>query len=92
MDRDRAGCLVLEGTGCLSHDARGKALALCRPAEAVIRDYIALRHSSEVGEVADFVTATMIGLSAKARNGHSLAQLLATSRIAEPAISQALQR
>ena len=61
-----------------------------RAAESVIRDYIAERHPDEAARVADYVSTTMSGLSAKARNGHHLDQLLATARLAGLALAQAL--
>ncbi len=57
-------------------------------AEAVIRDYIAARHPEDARRLTDFVSTTMSGLSAKARNGHGLDQLLATARIAGLALAQ----
>jgi TetR/AcrR family transcriptional repressor for divergent bdcA len=56
----------------------------------VIRDYIAARHHEDAERLTDFVSTTVSGLSAKARNGHSLDQLLATARLASLAIAQAL--
>jgi TetR/AcrR family transcriptional repressor for divergent bdcA len=84
------GCLVLEGTRCVDPDAREAARAFNLAAERVIRDYIAARHPEDAGHVTDFVSTTMSGLSAKARNGHGLDQLLATARLAGLALAQAL--
>jgi TetR/AcrR family transcriptional repressor for divergent bdcA len=84
------GCLVLEGTRCNDPDAREAALAFNHAAEVVIRDYIAARHPDEAERLMDFVSTTMSGLSAKARNGHSLDQLLGTARLAGLALAQAL--
>jgi TetR/AcrR family transcriptional repressor for divergent bdcA len=89
-DPDARGCLVLEGTRSNDAEARATALAHNRAAEAMIRDYIAARHPAEAERVADFVSTTMSGLSAKARNGHSLEQLLSTARLAGLAIRQIL--
>ena len=89
-DHGAAGCLVLEGTRCNDHEAREAARVFSRAAEGVIRDYIASRHPSEAERVMDFVSTTMCGLSAKARDGHSLDQLLATARLAGLALAQAL--
>ena len=89
-DPAAAGCLVLEGTRCNDGEAREAARALNLAAEGVIRDYIAARHPEEAARVTDFVSTTMSGLSAKARNGHSLEQLLATARLASLALTQAL--
>lgn len=85
-----AGCLVLEGTRCDDRDARDAARTLNLAAEDVIRDYIAARHPEDAERLTDFVSTTMSGLSAKARNGHGLDQLLATARLAGLAIAQAL--
>lgn len=84
------GCLVLEGTRCTDQEAREAAIAFNRSAENMIRDYIAVRHPEQAASVADFVSTTMSGLSAKARHGHSLDQLLTTARIAGLALKQAL--
>ncbi len=89
-DPAAAGCLVLEGTRCNDEEAREAARAFNLAAEGVIRSYIAARHSEEAERVADFVSTTMSGLSAKARNGHGLDQLLATARLAGLALAQAL--
>jgi len=56
----------------------------------VIRQYIAARHPDAAERLTDFVSTTMSGLSAKARNGHGFDQLLATARLAGTAIAQAL--
>lgn len=84
------GCLVIEGTRCTDLDARKVACAYIRSAEGAIRDYIAARYPEEADRVTDFVSTTMSGLSAKARNGHSLEQLLATARLAGSALVLAL--
>jgi len=89
-DPGAPGCLVLEGTRCNDQDAREAALVFNRAAESMIRDYVAARHPAEAARVADFVSTTMSGLSAKARNGHSLDQLLATAQLAALALKQAL--
>jgi TetR/AcrR family transcriptional regulator, repressor for divergent bdcA len=89
-DPAAAGCLVLEGTRCNDQEAREAARAFNLAAEGVIRDYIAARHPEEAERVTDFVSTTMSGLSAKARNGHGLDQLLATARLASVALAQVL--
>jgi len=88
-DPAAAGCLVLEGTRCNDQEARAAARTFNVAAEGVIRDYIAERHPEEAGRVADFVSTVMSGLSAKARGGHGLEQLLATARMAGAALAQA---
>ncbi|HWJ70550.1 MAG TPA: helix-turn-helix domain-containing protein [Sphingobium sp.] len=89
-DPKATGCLVLEGTRCNDPEARSAAIAYNVAAEEVIRDYIAARYPEEAGRLTDFVSSTMSGLSAKARHGHSLDQLLATARLAGLAIKQVL--
>ena len=89
-DPAAGGCLVLEGTRCNDQGAREAACALNRGAEAFIRDYIAARHPEDADRVADFVSTTMSGLSAKARNGHDLPRLLATARLAGCVLAQIL--
>lgn len=85
-----AGCLVLEGTRSNDREAREAACAFNLAAEGVIRHYIAARHPEDAQRLTDFVSTTMSGLSAKARNGHNLDQLLATARLAGLALAQAL--
>ena len=89
-DPAAAGCLVLEGTRCIDEEAREAAGAFNVAAEGVIRGYVAARYPEEAERVTDFVSTTMSGLSAKARNGHGLDQLLATARLAGLALAQAL--
>ncbi len=89
-DSAAPGCLVLEGTRCNDREAREAACAFNVAAEAAIRDYVGARHPEAAERVTDFVSTTMSGLSAKARNGHSLGQLLATARLAGSALPQAL--
>lgn len=89
-DPDAAGCLVLEGLHCNDREAREAARAYNLAAEDLIRDYIAARHPAEARSLTDFVSTTMSGLSAKARNGHGLDQLLTTARLAGLALAQAI--
>jgi TetR/AcrR family transcriptional repressor for divergent bdcA len=85
-----SGCMVVEGTRSNDRDAREAACTLGLAAETVIHDYVAARHPEDAGRLTDFVSTTMSGLSAKARNGHGLDQLLATARLAGLAITHAL--
>ncbi|ALJ16225.1 TetR/AcrR family transcriptional regulator [Sphingopyxis macrogoltabida] len=89
-DPAAGGCLVLEGTRCNDEGAREAARALNEGAETFIRDYVAARHPDAAGEVADFVSTAMSGLSAKARSGHDLPRLLATARLAGRALALTL--
>jgi len=89
-DPTAAGCLVVEGTRSNDADARAAACAFNLAAEDMIRAYIAERHPDDAARITDFVSTTMTGLSAKARNGHGLDQLLATARLAGAAVAQAL--
>lgn len=90
-DPGAAGCLVLEGVRCDDRDAREAARAYNIAAEAVIRDFVAARCPAEAEQLTDFVSTTMSGLSAKARSGHGVDQLLATARLAGLALRQAVQ-
>jgi TetR/AcrR family transcriptional repressor for divergent bdcA len=87
---EAAGCLVLEGTRCNDKEAQNAARAYNLAAEDIIRNYVAARHPDEAERLTDFVSTTMSGLSAKARNGHGLDRLLDTARLASRALSQAL--
>jgi TetR/AcrR family transcriptional repressor for divergent bdcA len=89
-DPAAAGCLVLEGVRCNDREAGDAARAYNLAAEQVIREYIAARHPEDADRLTDFVSTTMSGLSAKARNGHSLEQLLATARLAGSALIHAV--
>ena len=89
-DPDAPGCLVVAGTHCNDRDARDAARARHLAAEAMIRSYIAERHPAEADCLTDFVSTTMFGLSAKAREGHALGRLLATARLAGSAIKATL--
>lgn len=89
-DPAHAGCMVLEGTRCDDAQARAAALSLNMSAEGMIRDYIAARHPDRADSVADYVSTTMSGLSAKARNGFTLERLLESARLAGLAVKQAL--
>lgn len=88
---EAAGCLVLEGVRCDDQGARQAALAYNLAAEAVIRDYVAARCPKRADQLTDFVSTTMSGLSAKARTGHRVDQLLATARLASLALTQAAE-
>jgi TetR/AcrR family transcriptional regulator, repressor for divergent bdcA len=87
---DTAGCLVIEGTRCNDPEARAAATAANQAGERLIEDYIALRHPKEATQVADFVSTTLSGLSAKARNGYDLDRLLATAKLASLAVEQVI--
>lgn len=89
-DGGAAGCMVVEGTRCSDAEAREAARAYNLAAEEAIRAFIAARHPRQAEQVTDFVATTMFGLSAKARGGHGLDQLLATARLAASAIGPAL--
>jgi len=89
-DPSRAGCLVLEGIRCSDSGAREETRAYHAAAQDLICRYIAERHPNEAQGLADYMSVTMAGLSAMARNGHDLDQLLSTARLAGLAITQAL--
>lgn len=74
--------MVLEGIH--SHDplARDIAVQYYHAAETTIYDYIAGRHPQSAQCVTDFMSTVMSGLSAKAREGHSIEQLCATAALA----------
>lgn len=87
-DSVNTGCLVLEGTRCNDLEARQAAYAAHLAGESVIRNYIAERHPKEADAATDLITTIMSGLSAKARNGHTLDQLLGTARLASLALGR----
>jgi TetR/AcrR family transcriptional repressor for divergent bdcA len=87
---EAAGCLVLEGVRCNDRGAREAARAYNLAAEDVIRNYLAARCPEQAEQLTDFVSTTMSGLSAKARSGHGVDQLLSTARLAGLAVAQAV--
>lgn len=89
-DPSVTGCLVVEGTRSNDRAARHAAAELSRAADATIHAYVAARYPVDAGRITDLVSTTMSALSAKARNGHSLAQLLETARLAGLVLLQAL--
>ncbi len=82
--------MVVEGTRCNDSAAREAAVAANLAGEEMIRQYVAARHPEEADSVTDFVSTTMFGLSAKARNGHDVDRLLTTARLAGLALAKAL--
>lgn len=89
---DATGCLALEGIHANDPGASEAARAANIAAEELVRDYIAVRHPEEADCLTDFVCTALVGLSAKARVGHSAERLLATARLAGLAIAQTLGR
>ena len=89
-DCGTCGCLVLASVHSTDAEAREVASSAQAAAEATIRSFIAARHPAEAERLTDFISTTMAGLSANARNGHTLEQLLSTARLAGLAITQIL--
>jgi len=89
-DPAAAGCLVLEGRRCDDPGAREAAAAAAAAGEEAIRRFVAARHPEEAARVTDYVTATMAGLSARARDGQAPDRLLATARLAGRALAAIL--
>lgn len=89
-DPAATGCFVLEGAHCSDAKARAAACSLRRTAEQAIREYVAKRHPEDAESVTSYVTALMTGLSAQARNGQSLDELLRTVAVAAPSLHAAL--
>lgn len=90
-DARATGCLVLEGVRCSDPGARDCAHGRWQAADAMIRGFIAARHPDQAAAVADYVTTTMAGLSARARTGQDVDQLLASARIAALGLTRALE-
>lgn len=89
-DPHAAGCLVLEGMRSNDPQARKVARDFYSVAEHKIHDFIVQRHPNEADRLTDYVSTTMLGLSGKARCGHSLERLLASARIASLGLRHAL--
>lgn len=81
-----AGCLVLDGTRN-STDAEARVLAADakQVSRAAIRNFIATEYPDRADELADFVTITMVGMSAAARDGADEATLAAFAKNASRA-------
>lgn len=90
-DPAAAGCLAIEGARCNDPEARKAARTLTAAAEDTIRRFVAATHPEAAGRLADYVVAVMTGLSSMAREGHGLDRLLATARLAGPALAQGLR-
>lgn len=89
-DAEARGCLVVEGSRCDDPEARQAARVFHLAAQERIRSYIAHRHPEDAERLTDFMTATMAGLSAQARDGLGIDRLTAVARLAATAIAEAL--
>ena len=89
-DDETRGCLVIEGTRSHDAPAREAACRRNRDAEDLIRRFVGAHRPELAGQVADFVSATLVGLSAKARQGHDRERLLAIAELASSAVRHAL--
>ena len=89
-DPETTGCLVLEGTRCIDAEAREAARNFHLAKEEALRGFIAARHPEAAGRLTSFVSTTMAGLSAMARNGYGLERLLASAEVASCAIREVL--
>lgn len=89
-DKDARGCMVLEGLGADDPEARSAAAACQAKAEDAIRRFVSDRHPEHADRLTDFVSTTMAGLSARARQGLSPGRLAAVATLAGEAIAQAL--
>ncbi|MEB5756469.1 TetR/AcrR family transcriptional regulator [Citrobacter cronae] len=85
-DPHAPGCLVLEGTHSNDPQARQVARAFYSVAEHKIHDFIAQRHPEVADSLTDYISTTMLGLSGKARCGHTLERLLSSAHIASQAV------
>lgn len=84
------GCLVLEAAHCQDAEARAAARAAQAAATARLHAFIAARCPQQADSVTDFLSVTLAGMSAMARNGHDASRLAATARLASAAIAQML--
>lgn len=88
-----AGCLVLEGT---SNSADPDACALTAAAKginrAAIRKFIATEYPDMAGELTEFVTIAMAGMSAAARDGAHKKTLVAFAKKASRAFRREVRQ
>jgi TetR/AcrR family transcriptional regulator, repressor for divergent bdcA len=81
-----AGCLVFDGTSnSTDPDACAVAAVAKQVSRAAIRNFIATEYPDRADELADFVTITMAGMSAAARDGADEATLSAFAKNASRA-------
>jgi TetR/AcrR family transcriptional repressor for divergent bdcA len=81
------GCLVLEAArGGEDDESAVLARRIAEGRRHQIRSFVALSHPKGAGAVTDYVTTTMSGLSASAREGMSKPRLLAVARAAATAV------
>ncbi|MBK1793915.1 TetR/AcrR family transcriptional regulator [Devosia sp. WQ 349] len=85
-----AGCMVLEGMHCSDVAARDAAQKMQAAARQTIADHLQQAVPSKAEQLTDFMTTTLAGLSASARNGHGLERLLATADMASQAVRSVL--
>jgi TetR/AcrR family transcriptional repressor for divergent bdcA len=90
-DPAAAGCLVIEGARCNDPEAREAARALTAAAGDTIRCFVTATHPEAAERLGDYVVTVMAGLSTMAREGHGLDRLLATARLANLGLAQALR-
>jgi len=86
------GCMVLD-TARLGSESESGAIArrFSEAGRLRLRDHIALTHPAQAEGVADYVTSTMSGLSAGAREGWGEARLLSVARLAATALGATLE-
>ena len=89
-DDETKGCLVIQGTRSHDAPARASASRRNRDAEDLIRRFVRAHCPEVSGKGADFVSATLVGLSAKALQGHNRGLLLAIAALASSAVRHAL--
>ncbi|WP_101674176.1 TetR/AcrR family transcriptional regulator [Alloalcanivorax mobilis] len=83
QDPEQRGCLVLEAArGQDGDDSATHARRVAEQRRNRIRQFIARTHPECAAAVTDFVTSTMSGLSASAREGMDQTRLMEVARIA----------
>ncbi|WP_349236803.1 TetR/AcrR family transcriptional regulator [Devosia sp. MC1541] len=85
-----AGCMVLEGMHCSDVSARDAAQKMQAAARQSIADHLQQAVPDKAEQLTDFMTTTLAGLSASARNGHGLERLMATADMASQAVRSLL--
>lgn len=90
-DPEKTGCMVLQGTLSIDPQARSIALAMNRQAESLLHECIAAHHPAQAQVLTDLVSATLSGLSAKARNGIPAERLLHSAQLAGKMLATLLE-
>ena len=90
--QDATGCLVIEGMHSIDDEASAACRAMQGAAAQGIRDYITARHPEAAESLTDFMSVTLAGMSATARQGVGIERLRAVAHAASRTVASLLER